>query len=137
VVAYSFARQFVGPILQGTKRQTIRGERRRHARPGEFLQLYTAMRTKYCRPIGVAICQVASPITIDFDARRITYQFGPGMTTVYPGGLDGFAQSDGFADWPAMLAFWTAHHPAMPVFNGRLIRWTGLTPARTAEEDGM
>lgn len=128
MVAYSFQRQFADPILQGAKRQTIRGERKRHARPGDALQLYTGMRTKYCRPIGVAVCQIASPITIDFSARRITYQFGRGMTTVYPGGLDDFARGDGFADWQAMCAFWSARHGPLQTFSGWLIRWTEFRP---------
>jgi hypothetical protein len=46
VVAYSFRQQFRPPILAGTKRQTIRADRKRHARPGEQLQLYTGMRTR-------------------------------------------------------------------------------------------
>ncbi|MEJ0016825.1 MAG: ASCH domain-containing protein [Acetobacteraceae bacterium] len=47
MVAYSFKRDFAAPILAGIKRQTIRADRRRHARPGEVLQLYTGMRTKH------------------------------------------------------------------------------------------
>ena len=35
VVSYSFKRQFIDPIKRGTKRQTIRADRKRHARPGE------------------------------------------------------------------------------------------------------
>ena len=47
VVALNFKQQFIPPILSGAKRQTIRAiGRRRHAIPGETLQLYTGMRTK-------------------------------------------------------------------------------------------
>jgi len=35
MVAYSFRARFREPILVGAKRQTIRADRKRHARPGE------------------------------------------------------------------------------------------------------
>jgi len=56
MVAYSFKAQFREPILAGTKRQTIRADRKRHARLGEALQLYTGMRTRQCKLIGRATC---------------------------------------------------------------------------------
>jgi hypothetical protein len=46
MVAYSFAPQFIDTIRSGTKCQTIRPiGKRRHARTGEPVQLYTGMRT--------------------------------------------------------------------------------------------
>jgi hypothetical protein len=123
VVAYSFKRRFAEPILTGVKRQTIRGERKRHARPGESLQLYIGMRTRGCRLIGTARCLFVSPICIDFKAEYVVYKFGPGTTKVYRGGLDGFAVGDGFKDWAEMCAFW----PGVEVFNGQLIHWTEFT----------
>ncbi len=52
MVAYSFAPQFIGSIRSGTKCQTIRPiGKRRHARPGEPVQLYTGMRTATCSKI--------------------------------------------------------------------------------------
>jgi hypothetical protein len=52
MAAYNFQERFVGPILSGTKTQTIRPVgKRRHAKPGERLQLYTGMRTASCRKI--------------------------------------------------------------------------------------
>jgi hypothetical protein len=130
MVAYSFQKQFRDPILSGTKRQTIRAVRKsRHARPGERLQLYTGMRTKYCRLIGTATCQTVSPITINFVKQSVSYEFGQGTTTVFPGGLDEFARGDGFADWAAMRAFWEKAHGSTTEFNGWLIRWTDFSEA--------
>jgi len=128
MVAYSFQKQFAAPILEGTKRQTIRADRHRHARPGEVLQLFTGMRTRHCRRLGTATCQSISPITLNFDARRIVYRFADGTTTIYPGGLDDFARHDGFADWPAMRAFWAKTHPPLPAFSGWLVRWSAFHP---------
>ena len=51
MVAYSFKSQFEEPIVAREKRQTVRGFRKRHARPGEPIQLYVGMRTRNCRKI--------------------------------------------------------------------------------------
>lgn len=52
MVAYNFQSRFAGPIKRGEKSHTIRKNgKRRHARPGEPLQLYTGMRTKSCKKI--------------------------------------------------------------------------------------
>lgn len=125
MVAYSFKRQFTGPILAGTKRQTIRAERKRHALPGEELQLYTGMRTRSCKLIGRAPCLSVSSIRLDFLARRVeSLDTGTAWTTAEE--TDAFAASDGFADWRAMEAFWAAEHQAIDVFSGVLIRWAPL-----------
>lgn len=125
MVAYSFQQRFVEPILSGRKRQTIRAlGKKRHASPGVPVQLYTAMRTKYCRLIGTAHCLKARPITIEFDARPQTirlFDSDGGRTTIY--GLDGFAQDDGFSDWDEMQAFWRETHGPLPLFDGIFIQW--------------
>ena len=51
MVAYSFKKRFADLIVDGRKCQTIRAHRRRHALPGERVQLYVGMRTKQCRKI--------------------------------------------------------------------------------------
>jgi hypothetical protein len=51
MVAYSFHKMFVEAVWTGQKRQTIRSHRKRHARVGERLKLYTGMRTRSCRLI--------------------------------------------------------------------------------------
>ncbi|MBF0375797.1 MAG: ASCH domain-containing protein [Alphaproteobacteria bacterium] len=67
-MAYSFKARFADPIETGQKRQTIRKDRRRHARPGETIQLYTAQRTIHCRLIGTATCVAVHRIEIGIDA---------------------------------------------------------------------
>lgn len=128
MTAYSFKKQFAEPILAGTKAQTIRAERKgrsRHARPGEALQLYTGMRTKYCRLIGRATCAAQFRITLRFDVNRIV---SDQQILNLPSNLDRFAANDGFADWAAMKAFWAKEHPDTALFEGVLIRWTGFVP---------
>jgi len=65
MVAYSFKKVFVRQIETGRKRQTIRADRKRHARPGEPVQIYTGMRTRHCRKIiEDPICESVTPIRI-------------------------------------------------------------------------
>ena len=121
MVAYSFKRRFIPLIQFGTKCQTIRADRKRHARPGEVLQLYTGMRTPHCALIGLAVCDSITPIRIRlypdpgimFDGRSITPLSG----------IDDFARDDGFKDWKDMRRFWQDEHPDKPMFSGMLIRW--------------
>lgn len=139
MVAYSFKKQFIEPIMVGIgyhpncfgvgadrtttrpKRQTIRAVgRRRHARPGETIQLYTAMRTKQCRKLGEARCVSVEPIRI-FMSGWINL----GDRTISGGDngeLGDFARSDGFSGWSEMKKFWLDNHGEEP-FSGVLIKW--------------
>lgn len=129
MVAYSFKKRFEVPILGGTKLHTIRAHRKRHARTGEELQLYTGMRTLQCRLLARAICQSTERIKIDVDGGSV--HFCRQAETITGGELDAFASRDGFTDWQDMQAFWRAEHPSISVFDGVLITWAGLLP-RTA-----
>jgi hypothetical protein len=61
MVAHSFQSRFAEPVLDGSKDGTIGADRRRHARPGEQLQIYVGMRTKQCRLITRKICVAINP----------------------------------------------------------------------------
>lgn len=146
MVAYSFKRRFVGPIRWGLglglnisdadakigrpKRHTIRADRKRHARPGEELQLYTAMRTKQCELIGRARCTDVRPIILTFDLPACVAVHDKAS---YAGkGLDEFARSDGFNNWADLIGFWHAEHPAefaAGTFVGVIIFWEPLERA--------
>jgi len=123
MTAYNFKPRFRASILAGTKRQTIRAERKRHALPGEQVQLYTGMRTRHCRIIGRAVCTTTSPVTIGVAESWVDDDCGR-MTDPYF--LDAFAHLDGFVGWAAMAAFWQREHPDVEVFSGVLIRWREL-----------
>lgn len=123
MTAYSFKAQFADPILAGSKGGTIRADRRRHARPGEELQLYTGMRTKHCRLIARKTCIAIEPITLVFDpswwVRLGTLE---NHRDLHGKELDRFAQFDGFVSWTQMMRFWA---PARN-FTGWHIRWALL-----------
>lgn len=150
MVAYSFKKRFVEPIAVGIgipvlncinvartdihpKRQTIRAfGKRRHARVGDTVQLYTAMRTKQCRKIGIARC-------VGFEGVLLKWSEWPSFCTfdiveMEPGGwrrkgptrpiksMEAFARDDGFASFEDMRAFWKAEH-GLETFEGALIKW--------------
>lgn len=123
MVAYSFKRRFIAPILAGTKRQTIRAERKRHARPGEELQLFTGMRTKQCRLLGRATCLTVQPIRMFIKARCVESE---GDTISCRLGTDTFACADGFKTRDELAAFWADNHPGIDPFSGVLITWGTL-----------
>lgn len=122
MVAYSFKARFAEPIITGDKRQTIRAYRRRHARPGEELQLYTGMRTRQCRLIGHAICTDVQPVLIDVRCGAVYF---PRSTDHIrdEAELNAFAVRDGFEDWEQMQAFWRKEHEGVAAFEGVLISW--------------
>jgi hypothetical protein len=121
MVAYSFQDRFADAVQSGRKSQTIRANgKRRHARPGEKLQLYTGMRTKTCRKLRDAICHDACMILIDRD-RVVTFQPQEFLDP------EQVARLDGFASWPDMRDWFDATH-GLP-FRGTMIRW--LVPPAT------
>lgn len=120
MVAYSFNKRFLQPIVDGTKRQTIRKSRKRDARPGEELQLYVGMRTRYCELIGRATCSSVDAIELDFrDGREGVILGGE----IILDDLDTFARRDGFEDWRDLRQFWRHAHPGVLYFNGIIVQW--------------
>lgn len=124
MVAYSFRRRFIEPIRAGTKRQTIRAERKRHARPGEELQLYTGMRTQHCDLIGRARCLRVDPMRLHLSGGWV---WGPTGVLDTSEQLTHFAIGDGFESWPELVQFWVDNHPGIDPFSGVLIIWGRLT----------
>lgn len=143
MVAYSFKKRFIAPIqvglgmierINGTeyqpKQQTIRAVRRRHAWPGEEIQLYCGMRTKSCFLIGRATCSDIRKITIDFPRDRLHVDYVSLTTT---GQLDAFAHCDGFINWDDMRTFWRKEHRGVDQFVGVLIMWKPLSSSEVRD----
>lgn len=130
MVAYSFKPSFIEPIRLLEKRQTIRLPRKRHARPGEPLQLFTGPRMQPTR-LGAAVCKGASQVRLDFRRDRVTLD--DAIDIQGDEALDAFAIRDGFPPWGAaadllrpwefMSRWWRMTHPDNPVFAGVLIDW--------------
>lgn len=131
MVAYSFQPQFVDAIRSGRKRQTIRRPRlgrTAHAEPGSPVHIFTGLRTKACRAIGIAECSHVETVILRLE-RPHSVSVGHTIVVDTKVGLDAFAQSDGFADWQAFVAFWDKWHPGQSVFSGVLISWRDFKPA--------
>lgn len=123
MVAYSFKKRFAPLIANGSKRQTVRAGRRRHAAAGERVQLYVGMRTKHCVKI------IPDPVVVAVAPMRI-YVGRRTVTSISVNGQllnaierEAFAMSDGFESIADMHAFWTSEHSGIGWFDGILIRW--------------
>jgi hypothetical protein len=128
MVAYGFRDRFREPILAGTKGGTIRADRKRHARPGEQLQLFTGLRTKHCELICRLPCMAVEPVSLVLRAPQ-SVQVGGRRVIVRVTELDIFATFDGFHNFDEMVEFWNQEHPAVPdTFSGQHIRWLPLPP---------
>jgi hypothetical protein len=134
--AFNFKSQFVPLIESGKKRQTIRALRkdgRPHCRLGDFIKLYTGMRTKACRLIGES--EVTGIFEVKVENAGIWVSgmrnFAPCETADqkvvrldYAEAIR-FARADGFANVGEMKNFFATTH-GLP-FKGILIRWKPLT----------
>lgn len=121
MVAYSFQPRFVDPIRTLAKRQTMRNRRRRHARPGETVQLYTGLRSHRCRLIGTATCTRVAAVALDFVKNEIVV--GPAHIDMADE-LDWFARADGFDDWNDLRGWFADTHDAVANWSGVLIEWS-------------
>ncbi|AJP73146.1 hypothetical protein [Sphingomonas hengshuiensis] len=131
MVAYSFAPMFAEAVASLAKRQTVRAFRKRHARPGEALQLYTSMRTRSCRkllavdPVCVDLRHILiahgalQPLFISIEGRDLDRDEIEAFAIA--DGFGGGAEPDGLAA-DRMADFWLRHHGAES-FGGVVIRW--------------
>jgi len=116
MVAYSFKKQHVPKIRDYTKLQTIRGHRKRHARPGESLQLYTGQRTPECEKlIPDPICKSVQRITIYGNSTMVDGWI------LWLDSLEKLAIADGFESAVDFFEFFKKTH-GLP-FEGVLIKW--------------
>lgn len=121
MVAYNFQSQFARGVESGNKPHTIRADRKRHARPGEAVQLYTGMRTKACRKLmdPDPVCVEVQPICIHMGTPRVTL----GGRIIEGVALEKLARADGFGSAAEMQAWFGKTH-GLP-FQGWFIRWGG------------
>jgi hypothetical protein len=128
MVAYDFQHRFAEKIVAGTKTHTMRKPRKRNARPGDTLQLYTGLRTPRCRLIGKAVCTRVSPVVLDFFEDEII--LGTQLARVTSAdALDNFARADGFADWPDLRRWFVDIYDTPASWSGMLIEWGDFRPA--------
>jgi hypothetical protein len=127
MVAYNFQKAFAPLVESGQKRQTLRFPRRRDARPGEPLQLFTAQRTKYCRKLidPDPICLEVSPVTLQTCQTDETapegFQVLREGTLMDLEQLNQFCKADGFQGREDFWEFFANQYPeviALPALRG-------------------
>lgn len=143
MVAYSFASPFRDQVATLTKRQTIRGDRRRHARPGEPVQLFAAMRTRACVKLVASdpICTTVVPIEISTSVLidELLAEVVINGMPLHRDEIEAFAAADGFGvdafgdvRWRTAgrkgtarynMGDWWGEKHGYGRFSGWLIRW--------------
>lgn len=126
MVAYNFKTAFHDRLRDGSKRQTVRhAGGKRHARPGEPVQIYTGMRTKHARKlIDDPTCTAVDHIVILID-RSAEHEIAGIEINGVPLSLaerEAFAIADGFAGLWQFGPFWRVTH-GEGRFEGVVIRW--------------
>jgi hypothetical protein len=126
--AYNFQARFASMVESGLKRQTIRAiGKRRHACPGDSLQLYTGQRTKQCRklvspdPVCVAVQSVYIYKVVQRRHDNAVYQMYIDGKFVFQHEAAVIAEADGFEDKSDFFTFFEEAH-GMP-FHGVMIQW--------------
>lgn len=124
--AYNFKAQFVEPIRFGDKTTTIRPPRsKRPTRVGDLLHLYTGMRTKQCRRIGVYRCEKIEPVTIYPDENYMTI-CGLACTSR---AIADIAHTDGFVSVKAFFQFFK------DTYGTKVLEMERITWQPACEED--
>lgn len=126
--AFGFKNRFAQPIEQGIKRQTIRADRkdkRRPAKPGDTLTLYTGMRTKHCRKLAIVRCTFCAPLRLDRDGDGPAVTIGDRSLSAHE--IEALAYDDAFRSTDEFVAFFEAEH-GLP-FAGWIIKWEPIPEA--------
>ena len=123
MVAYNFQKRFAPAVESGDKRQTIRAlGKRRHAKPGEMLQLYTGQRTKHCRLLREDECREVLPVLMTprklESSILVAYVFVSDVR-LSMSSICALSRADGFA---CVADFFDFFRDRMP-FEGVLIKW--------------
>lgn len=119
---FNFKRQFAAAVADGTKRQTIRSNRKDGKRPapGDIAALYTGLRTRNTQHLRDGVVTTCHAVRISC--------MGYGELIIDGAALSGeartaFAQADGFPDWPSMLDFFKIQY-GQDTFDGFCVEWT-------------
>lgn len=125
MVAINFKSRFAESVANGTKRQTIRAKRKRPIQVGDYLHLYSGMRTSNCRKLIEELpkCKEVLVITILDYLNPISLQtpFQDDWRELSSEEAEQLAKDDGFDSLYSMIEFFEETH-GLP-FTGHLIKW--------------
>ena len=117
--AYNFKRRFAKKVESGQKTQTIRKIRKYPTRVGQKIYLWTGLRTKRARRLGIGMIEAVIPFELINENK-----FKAENTFFYPEYFSNgkrLAEKDGFEDWDSFVRFFEVHY-GLP-FEGVIIRW--------------
>jgi len=114
----NFKKEWADDVASGKKRSTIRRTRKVPINANDTLHLYTGLRTRATRRLGVGICNAVKPIVIypDGDIRICGVLIDPADEA-------DLIRTDGFKTKTDFLAFFIEDNQT---FYGDLILWTKL-----------
>ena len=125
----NFQGRFADLVQAGKKRQTIRAERKDGQRPrvGQWLSLWTGLRTKNTRQLGLAKCSRVRSIRIGTDLGIpfvIIIDEDDSRSLLLVHHMKELARKDGFASLEEFHKFF-ARNPKTKngVFEGFLVEW--------------
>ncbi len=123
MVAYVFLQRFVPAIMAGTKRQTLRAPRKRHARVGEAVDMMTSDGGKF----AWSLCSAVEKATLFLRRDRVIITGVNGVRPILSrADLDEFAVEEGFRDWRELNSYWSEIDPGAPSVDCVIIRWEDL-----------
>lgn len=130
MIPYKFDMRFWTPIADGTKRATLRKLRtrpRRHARPGEEIQLWAINDPPL--QIRRAECAGVDGVLMELDTDKFCLGDITRNRSTWPnldlGGREGLAKLCGFEHFTDAAAYWSGVHGGGP-FTGCLITWRDM-----------
>lgn len=147
MIAYGFKAQFAPDVARGRKRITLRRPRSapaRHANVGEEIGLWTALRTKQARQLGVGIVTLRAALTVSASGLgRVQGDFAgvPAdhielLESLLAGDADRLARLDGFKSWRLAWSWHDANRPDeeidLTALPRELIGWRLKRPAAAA-----
>lgn len=120
MTAYGFQAAFADRVESGRKPLTLRRARRppaRHALPGDEVRLWTGLRTKGARLLGVGIATLNAPLLLmptGFTLLDETLAPHPRanrrmLAALLTGDANAIARLDGFPDWASAWAWHDAN----------------------------
>ena len=115
---------FRDKILDGSKRQTIRGVRKHPIKEGEKLFMWWNQRSPQREKLGESKCIKIREICIMTDGYVCQISDDQYSLVDHPSLLDKFAIADGFDNWQKLIEFFENTH-GLP-FEGVLIEWDSI-----------
>jgi len=121
--AYGFQRRFAPKVRDGSKRHTIRKQRKRPTRPGDLLWLYVDRRMRTQELIMFTDCVAVRPMKRMASGEWYFVDKILGDLPLDRGDLEQLAKGDGFEDRHDMEKWFDRTHGRKPLPDLELISW--------------